>query len=446
MKVTSRSVKQLQFAGASFVLLVLVIAGLLIWLSKLYYWETDLTFSGRNSLSNASIQVLRKMDKPINITAYASLHDDLRIDIKNLVESYRRYKRDINLEFINPDADPQKTRAAGIQFDGQLVVKYDNATKRLPQLNEETLTNALVQLGHKDDRWILFLSGHGERSIDRQANFDLSDWVNQLRKQGFLARTLSLSETSSIPTNTSVLVIAGPQTRLLPGEIKEIEKFVNNGGHLLWLHDPGKTFGLAPVMEDLDIEFQPGMIVDPQSRLLTGNAAAIVIGRYGSNPIVKNFSDITVFPTACGIEVHKSTKWKQSVLLDTRDQAWSETGKLGGQVKMDKGVDIPGPLNVGVALTRDTENGEQRVVVMCDGDFLSNTFLRNRGNLDLGMNIMNWLSHDDAYINIPAVTVADAKLDLSVAAKDVMTILFALVFPLLLIGTGLSIWLRRRRR
>lgn len=188
------------------------------------------------------------------------------------------------------------------------------------------------------------------------------------------------------------------------------------------------------------------MIVDPQSRILTGNAAAIVIGRYGSNPIVKNFSDITVFPTACGIEVHKSSKWKQSVLLDTRDQAWSETGTLGGQVSMNKGIDIPGPLNVGVALTRDTENGEQRVVVMCDGDFLSNTFLRNRGNLDLGMNIMNWLSHDDAYINIPAVTVADAKLELSVAAKNVMTILFALVFPLVLIGTGLSIWLRRRRR
>jgi len=446
MKVTSRSVKQMQFAGASFVVLVLVIAGLLLWLSKLYYWETDLTFSGRNSLSNASIKLLRSMDKPITITAYASLHGDIRIDIKNLVESYRRYKRDIKLEFINPDEDPAKTRAAGIQFDGQLVVDYDKASKRLPRLDEETLTNALVQLGHKDDRWILFLSGHGERSIDRRANFDISDWVDQLRKQGFLARELSLSENATIPKNTSVLVIAGPQTNLLPGEVREIESFLNRGGHLLWLHDPGKTYGLSPVMEDLDIEFQPGMIIDPESRRLAGNASIVVIGRYGSNPIVKNFNDFTLFPTACGIELHKSKKWKHSVLLDTRDQAWSETGKLNGEVKMDKGIDIPGPLNVGVALTRDTDAGEQRVVVMCDGDFLSNTFLRNRGNLDLGMNIMNWLSHDDAYINIPPVTMDDAKLDLSNMAKDAMTIIFALIFPVVLIGTGLTIWLRRRRR
>jgi len=446
MKLTSRSVKQMRFAGASFVLLVLIVAGLVIWLSKLYYWETDLTLSGRNSLSDASIKVLQQMDKPLKITAYASLRGDRRVDIKKLVDSYRRYKRDIDLEFVDPDSNPQKTRSAGIQYDGQLVLEYNGAHKLLTQLKEEAFTNTLVQLGHKDDRWILFLSGHGERSIDRQANFDLADWARHLQKQGFLTRSLSLSETPSVPTNTSVLVIAGPQSDLLPGEVKEIEKFIDAGGHLLWLQDPGKAYGLAPIMEDLDIEFQPGIIIDPLSQLLTGSATAIVIGKYGSHPIVKNFSDNTVFPTACGIEMHKSKKWKQSVLLDTREQAWSETGPLGGKVKRDKGIDIPGPLNVGVALTRDTDKGEQRIVVMCDGDFLSNTFLNNAGNLELGMSVVNWLSHDDAYINIPAVTAADAKLDLSVAAKNVMTIVFALILPLILIGTGLSIWFRRRRR
>ena len=446
MKLTSRSIKQMQFAGASFVLLVLIVAGLVIWLSKLYYWETDLTLSGRNSLSDASVKVLQQMDRPIKITAYATLQGDRRIDIKKLVDSYRRYKRNIDLEFIDPDSNPEKTRAAGIQFDGQLVVEYNNSSKKLTQLNEKALTNALVQLGHKNDRWILFLTGDGERSIDRQANFDLSDWANQLRKQGFLTRSLSLSETPTVPANTSVLVIAGPQSELLPGEVREIEKFVDNGGHLLWLQDPGKTYGLAPIMEDLDIEVQPGIIIDPYSQYLVGSATAIVIGNYGSHPTVKNFSNKTVFPTACGIELHKSKKWKQSVLLDTREQAWSETGKIGGKVKRDEGIDIPGPLNIGVALTRDTDKGEQRIVVMCDGDFLSNTFLGNGGNLELGMSIANWLSHDDAYINIPTVTAADAKLDLSVAAKNVMTIIFALILPLILIGIGFSIWFRRRRR
>jgi len=436
----------MQLAGASFILLVLVIAGLVLWLSKVYYWEADMTRSGRNSLSEASIKVLEKMDKPLKITAYATVASDPRIDIKKLVDAYRRYKRDIDLEFIDPDSNPQQTREAGIQYNGQLQIEYDGSKKLLTQLNEESLTNALIQLGHKGERWVLFLTGHGERSISRQANFDLSNWAQQLQRRGFQTRSLSLSETPSIPTNTSVLVIAGLQSRLLHGEIKAIEEFVRNGGHLLWLHDPGKLYGMNRAMEELDIEFYPGIVIDPLSQLLTGSATAIVVGKYGSHPIVKNFADNTVFPNACGIELQQTKRWQQSVLLDTREQAWSETGKLNSKAKRDKGIDIPGPLNLGVALARDLDKGQQRVVVVCDGDFLSNTFLGNAGNLELGMAIVNWLSHDDAYINVPALTVADAKLNLSVAAQNIMSVIFVVVMPLVLIGSGIAIWLRRRRR
>lgn len=446
MKLTSRSLKQMQFAGASFMLLLLIITGLVLWLSNIYYWETDLTHSGRNSLSEASIRVLQQMNKPLKITAYASVHGEQRLDIKKLVESYRRYKRDIELEFVDPDSHPQKTRAAGIQYDGQLVVEYDQSRKLLHQRTEEALTNTLVQLGHKGDRWILFLTGHGERSIERQANFDISDWAQHLRKRGFQTRSLSLSETASIPQNTSALVIAGPQTDLLPGEVSVIEKFIESGGHLLWLQEPGKTHGMSRLMEAIDIEFHPGVIVDPLSQLLTGSATAIVVGKYGTHPVVKNFADNTVFPTACGIDLLESKKWKQSVLLDTREQAWSETGPLHTKARRDKGADVPGPLNVGVTMTHEQEKGEQRIVVVCDGDFLSNTFLGNAGNLELGMAIVNWLSHDDAYVNIPVLTVRDAKLNLSVATQNIMTIVYVLVLPLLLVGTGFTIWFRRRRR
>ncbi len=446
MKLTARSLKQLQIAGASFILLVLVVAGLMLWLGNLYYWETDLTRSGRNSLSQASISVLQKMDKPLAITAYASVRGEQRLAIKKLVESYKRYKRDINLVFIDPDSNPQKIRAAGIQYDGQLILEYDGTSKLLTQLSEETMTNTITQLGHKGDRWILFLSGHGERSIDRQANFDVSAWAQQLRKRGFQARSLLLSETPTIPGNASLLVIAGPQSRLLEGEIKIIDRYIEKGGHLLWLHDPGKTFGLDRILERIDLEFHPGVIVDPLSQLLTGSATAIVVGKYGPHPIVRNFSDNTVFPSACGIDLQKSKIWKQSVLLDTRQQAWSETGKLHSKSQRDKGIDIPGPLNIGIAATRELDKGEQRIVVICDGDFLSNTFLGNAGNLELGMGITNWLSHDDTYVNIPVSTVTDAKLNLSVTSQNIMAVIFVLLMPGILVATGLTIWFRRRRR
>jgi len=446
VKLTPRLHKNMQLAGASYVILVLVVAALVLWLSKLYYFETDLTRNGRNSLSPATLAVLEKMDKPLQVTAYASLQGEQRLGIQKLVDSYKRYKRDITLRFVDPDEHPQETRQAGIQYDGQLVLEYDGAKKVLTQLNEESLTNTLTQLGHKGERWIVFLSGHGERSPERPANFDLSEWAHHLQQRGFQTRSLVLAENPTVPRNASVLVIAGPQADLLPGEVAAISNFVSEGGHLLWLHEPGATRGLGRIGEQLEIEFHPGTVVDPLSQLLTGSATAIVVGKYSSHPIVKNFADNTVFPSACGIGFGNSMRWKQSVLLDTRDAAWSETGPLTSKARRDKGIDIPGPLNIGVALTREIEQKEQRVVVMCDGDFLSNSFLANAGNLELGMSIVNWLSHDDAYVNIPVQTVADAKLNLSVTAQNAMMVVFVLIIPIALIATGLTIWVRRRRR
>ena len=88
-----------------------------------------------------------------------------------------------------------------------------------------------------------------------------------------------------------------------------------------------------------------------------------------------------------------------------------ETGSLQGPIQFDKGKDIRGPLDLAVALTRAQDKHEQRVIVFGDGDFLANSFIANAGNLDLGMSLVNWLSQDDAYVNIPVKIARDRTLN-----------------------------------
>ena len=253
-----------------------------------------------------------------------------------------------------------------------------------------------------------------------------------------------------------MLVIAGPRTQLLPGEVKEIEAYLRRGGNLLWLHDPGPLHGLARIAEALGIEFQPGALVDPASAAITGQADVIVVAKSGNHPVVRGFADLTVFPHAAGISVQKPQGWTSSVLLDTRNSAWSETGPMQGEIRFDKGKDIPGPLTLGVALTRETEAAEpgteknakreQRVVVIGDGDFLANSFLENAGNLQLGMSLVNWLARDDAYVSIPVKTARDRSLNLTRNAQIAIAGWFLILLPLALAGSGLTIWLKRRKR
>jgi ABC-type uncharacterized transport system involved in gliding motility auxiliary subunit len=88
----------------------------------------------------------------------------------------------------------------------------------------------------------------------------------------------------------------------------------------------------------------------------------------------------------------------------------------------------------------------QRVVVIGDGDFLSNTYLGNAGNLGLGLNIVQWLSHDDASLDISIKSAPDTSLVLGKVAQAVIGLGFLFGLPVLLLVTGILIWLLRRRR
>ena len=439
---------QLRFANAIFVALFLVAIGLLQWASREFHWQVDLTQNQRYSLSPASVTAVERLKGPVTVTGYASERGRTRQAIRQVIGRYQKFKPDLKLEFVDPDKEPERVRSAGVQFEGEITIAYGAARETVPpsSLTEESLTNAFTRLGHRGERWLVFLTGHGERSPDRQANFDLSTWAGQLGKRGFKTRSLALGETPKIPENTTALVIAGPRTDLLRGEVDAIDEYIKRGGNLLWLLDPGPLHGLEPLGEQLGVELQPGVIVDPASQLLAGDPTALVVTNYGSQPIVRDFHQSTVFPQAAALSLRLPKGWKSDVLLDTRASAWSETGPLNGEVRLDKGKDIPGPLLFGAALTREVDAREQRVVVVGDGDFLSNSVIGNGGNLELGMSIANWLSQDEAYVNIPVRTARDRGLSLSRTQQIGIGAAFLVLLPLALLGGGLGIWWRRRRR
>lgn len=449
MRHTPRAQLQLRLVNAVFVLLFLAAVGLLQWLNREYPLHFDWTGTTRYALSAASEAAVTRLEGPLTVTAFASQRGETRRVVRELIDRYQAVKRDIALEFVDPDTSPERVRDAGVQFEGELMLQYGDAKETVPPsgLTEEAFTNALTRLGHRHERWLMFLAGHGERSPEREANFDLSMWSAQLRKRGFKTRTLTLSDTTQIPQNAAALIIAGPRSRLLAGEVKAIERYVDGGGNLLWLTDPGSLHGLEPLAERLGLEFQPGFVVDPRSEAITGSASAIVVTNYPAHAVVKNFNDIvTIFPHAAGISVRAPEEFKATPLAETRDTAWSETGSVQKEVEFNKGKDIGGPLTLGVALVRAQDQREQRVAVFGDGDFLSNSIIGNGGNLELGMSLANWLSQDDAYVSIPVRTAADKTLNLSQPQQIFIVVLFLIVTPLALAGCGLTIWLRRRKR
>jgi ABC-type uncharacterized transport system involved in gliding motility auxiliary subunit len=381
----------------------------------------------------------------------------LRRQIQDLVGSYQRFKDDITLEFINPDTVPEQVRELGISSGGELRVSYRGRSENIQTLSEHTLSNSLLRLSRQEQRWIAFLTGHGEREPLGETNHGLGIFGAELERKGLNVQKVNLTETG-IPTNISLLVVAGPRVNLLPGEVSALLDYVRQGGNLLWLAEPGDLHGLEPLAELLGIDFLPGRVVDAGSQLFgVDNPTFVVITAYPQHEITGNMATVTVFPEVAALGLRDSGAWTQVPLLTTLPRSWTELGELAGEISFDADTDErAGPLDIGVVLTRKrpaseameaaAEPTEQRVIVIGDGDFLSNTYLGNGGNLGLGLNMVHWLSHDDAFIDIQVQAAPDTTLELGRTAQAVIGIGLLFGLPLLLLVSGLLVWLRRRRR
>ena len=458
MEITRRSRLLLRLQSLVFTVLFIGIMGLLAWLSTQYVYQADWTAGGRNTISDDTRQLLGKLDDEVRIIAFAREDELLRKQIQSQIGTYQRFKPDITLEFVNPDTSPERVREQGVTVDGELVINYQGRSENISTLSESGISNALLRLSRQGERWIVFLGGHGESDPHGEANFDLGLFGKELERGGFKLQQISLAE-MVIPSNTNLLVIASPRVSLLPGEVEHIKAYVEQGGHLLWLAEPGEERGLTPLAEQLGIEFLPGTIVDATSQLFgVDNPSIIVVTVYPNQPVTREMNAVTVFPEAAALDIRDSETWQATPLLSTLNRSWTETSELSGEIQYDADSDErAGPLDLGVALTRSLpadatgesvaeDTQEQRIIVIGDGDFLSNTYLGNAGNLDLGLNIVNWLSHDDDYMDIRIKSAPDTSLELGRIAQGVIGLGFLIGLPLLLLVTGGVIWLRRRRR
>jgi hypothetical protein len=449
MRVTPKSRRLVQLQNLLFTLLVLAGIGLAAWLSLQYRYQADWTSSQRNSLTPATARFLKSLDQPLSFSIYTRSPADWKGSGQlRLLHLYQQAKPDANVTFVNPDSDPGAARAQGISVDGELVIRYGGRDEKLTQYSEFAITNALERLARSAERFLVFLGGDGERDPLGKRNFDLGEFGRQLGAKGLKVEPLNLAAAASIPQNTAVLVIAGPQAALLPGAVRLVRDYVKRGGNLLWLGDPGPLYGLEPLAADLGLRFGPGTVIDPDSELLgIRDPRIVLVTQYSvDSPVTQGLDVASLFPAATRVAADAKSGWKAGVFLETREHSFLTASDAPAGLQRQRG-DVAGPIGIGVALTRSGPDGrEQRVVVTGDGDFLSNSFLGNPGNLELGLNILNWLAHDDAQIDVNIRPAPDLALSLTPLAQLCIGVGFLFLLPLLLTLSGIVIWVRRRRR
>jgi ABC-type uncharacterized transport system involved in gliding motility auxiliary subunit len=432
-----------------FVVLLLLLVFLLGYLATQVRMQWDVSQNARNSLSETSLEILQKLQGPIQVTAYATEQHiqfgDIRKIITDFIALYQRAKPDLTLTFIDPVEQPKLAQEAGVHVNGEMVISLDNKREHLTVINEQAFSNALMRLARTDNKLIVALNGHGERKLDGSANYDLGEFGRQLRNNGFVSQQMNLA-TQELPLHASTLIIASPQTDLLPGEVDKLLNYIDRGGNLLWLVDQESLRGLLPLTEKLHLTLTPGVVVDPQAEQLKAPITFALGASYGQHVITNNFDYITVFPFARQITINENTEWRSVSLVEAAQQGWVETGNLEGEITYDQATDVIGPVSIAVVLTRTIQDREQRVAVVGSGHFLANTYLGNGSNLDFGINLINWLTGDEELIVIQPRATLDSNLIFSELGLTWIVMVFFVLLPAAFLVSGFTIWWRRRRK
>jgi hypothetical protein len=240
-------------------------------------------------------------------------------------------------------------------------------------------------------------------------------------------------------------------------ESKKIKAYLEAGGNLLWLLDNDNLQGLQEVADYLGMTISKGIAVDMSAAEYKYDAKNAFSSAYGDHAITRTFQYGTMYPEAHEIDAKASFDlgWKVARLVEVAQKGWLESEPLvnGGvkqKVTFDSKTDKPGPINIGVALEREYGKKGQRVIVMGNANFLSNTYITTFGNLDFGLNMINWLTGDDSLITIQPMPLKD--INVTIPSDDKSRIVAWMVFhgfqffiPLAFFIAGFWLWWKRRK-
>ncbi len=414
-----------------FVLATLLLAALLAWMSTRHPVRIDTTAQAVHSLSAVSADVVLSLEGVLRVDAWLEPDAGARAAVRRVIDRYRQHKTDITLRYINPQTSPALAREKAIRPGGELILAWRDREQRIHSLTERSLTYAMMRLSRETAPVVRFVSGHLERQPDSPARHGYQQFAQHLRTLGFEVEALSLITTPVVPADTDVLVIAAPSGDYFPGESASVLNYLASGGNLLWALDSNQPIVPVELAAELGLSVLPGVIVDVASRQLAVDTPDFaVIDNYPAHPALPERLPITLFPQAVGLTFPVTFGWQLEPLLTTGAKSWTETGPIAGSIRFDENTDErAGPITLGATLRRDRGDGEQRVAVIGDADFLANSWLGNGGNMQLGQRLLDWLGGHRPLPAIAPLRAADAQLILSKRAIAALGLGFLVVLP-----------------
>jgi ABC-type uncharacterized transport system involved in gliding motility auxiliary subunit len=468
----SRQTKYTAYAGA-YILVILAVLGAINFLANRYDKSYDSTSNKQFSLSDQTIKVVGNLKSDVKLTYF---DESARFpQARDLLDRYAALSPKVHLEFIDPVKKPQQAKSAGFRRDVTILVDSGLRKEEAKSLTEEEVTGAIIRSLKSGERNVCFVNAANEHSIDDTEATGFSMMKQLLERDNYKTRTIDFKPKAAepgktvaigqapaaavveVPKDCLTLVVGGPQLAYTQPIVDAFKKYVEGGGHALFLLDNVLKIGrgestaenteLAALLTEWGVTPNKDLVLDLSGigQMFGAGPEIPIILQYEAHAITRPLTRVpTAFPVPRSLEIKSGGKSTVEKLFGTTEDsiAVNEVAANGG---IDPKKGKKGPFALAAAGTvQGTPSG--RFVVVGTSQWAENRAMGSRslGNRDLFMNTINWLSADEDLISIRPKSTEDRPLTLTSQKLNVVFWLSIVIFPLAIVGFGLVTWWKRR--
>ncbi len=437
------------------ILLMVAVVIVVNILSENYYFRLDLTEGGEYTLSRATKDILKNLEKPVTVTAYFS--KDLPPDIGNLNGNFRdmlveygnRSKGMVVYKFVNPNENEATEREAvqnGIQpiminvrdkdqmkqqkaYLGALV-SMGSAKESIPFIQpgsamEYSLSTAIKKLSVADKPSIALIEGHGEPQINEimQVYKELSVLYD--------VQPLKLTDTTVIPEKFRTIAIIRPTDTIPPAQLSILDKYLAGGGNMFialnrvqgnFSNATGSALnlGIDDWLKRKGIDVSDNFIIDATCGVVTlqqqqgGFTMSSqlqfpylpVIHKFADNPITKGLESVSL-QFASPITFTGDSTVKFIPIAFSSEKSGSLKAPLYFDIQKQWELsDFPmsGLVVAAIFEGKLSGNRNSKIVLVSDGDFAvggpQSGMQLPQDNVSLMANSIDWLSDDTGLIEL----------------------------------------------
>ena len=456
------------------VVIVVLINALTASLSERFLLSADLTANASYDLGTDTREVLDQLTEEVELYVLATkgnfTGNPYLVQMRTLLEKYPKYSRHISLQFIDYMKDPtfaehypDLTLSAG-----DVLVAGPEAVKQITLANmftytydaegnltisgsrtEEAVTSAIVSSVTSDPVYVGILTGSAV-SEDRQ-NLESILASNNFRVGEVDLVTGRLEE-------YEVLILLSPMQDLSEDVLERFDQFLYNQGEygrtLLYAASAQQPplANLGVFLREWGISVDDGAVFETDENYAYGYQPYYPFADYTDETfrdLLKDPSRKVLLPISRPLSLVFEFKDNKTVttLLSFSPASGVRPSDAGENFTADQAT-VKGPIPAAVMSTLMV-SGAQRysnVIAVSSAGAFSDNLMSNPSiaNAEYWTSMLNRITEREDAVSIEAKSLAGSQLTITTGAARAWSVILCIVIPLLVLVTGIVVYLKRR--